>query len=299
MDSSTGSGCPRHTPRPASSTPERNRRPRTPRTRGLTLSLALTLALGAIRGALGTETPPASAPSLDDAWWQGRFVYEQNCLPCHGQRGNGRGELATEMFPKPRDFTRGLFKYRSTPSGFLPTDGDLVRTIRSGFPGTAMPAFVHLPESDVRAVVLYLRSLSPRWRQPAFHAQPLPVTPAPDWLRRPTPPAHRIEAGARLFTQACAVCHGPEGAGDGPSAPELRDEWDVPCPPRDLRHPPFRAGTTPEDIHRTLMTGLGGTPMPSFLECTTEEQRWELVAFILGLQGNGGPPNNANSPPTP
>ncbi len=55
----------------------------------------------------------------------GRTLYEQHCVVCHGEEAMGDGEAAQSLFPKPRDFTWGVFKVRSTPSGEPPTDEDL------------------------------------------------------------------------------------------------------------------------------------------------------------------------------
>lgn len=228
-----------------------------------------------------------SAEPVGEQRLHGRFVFEQHCVPCHGRRGNGRGELAAGTIPRPRDFTRGLFKYRSTPSGFLPTDEDLLRTLRGGLAGTAMPAFTQLPENDARAVVRYLKSLSPRWRNPSNHAASLRIPAVPEWMSDPVRREARAEVGRELFGRACAPCHGPGGAGDGPAATGLVDEWDQPCPPRDLGRQPLRSGTAPEALHRTLMTGLDGTPMPSFKDSTTETERWDLVAFVLERRDSG------------
>lgn len=233
-----------------------------------------------------TAPPPAPPPPAlrRELLGPGRFVFERHCVLCHGRRGNGKGELAPTTFPRPRDFTRGLFKFRSTPSGSLPTEEDLARTIQGGLTGTAMPAFSQLPERDIRAVIEHLKSLSPRWTNAAFHLPPVALPPPPDWLSDHPVATGHARRGETLFQAACAPCHGMAGAGDGPAAESLRDAWDHPCPPRDLRVPILRAGSSPEAIYRTLVTGLDGTPMPSFLDMTTVADRWDLVAFILELR---------------
>src|ERR1700694_3219382 len=70
---------------------------------------------------------------------RGKVVYERYCVSCHGENGDGRGEAADAIFPKPRDFRQGMFKWRSTPSGALPTVADLEKTIEDGVYGTHMP----------------------------------------------------------------------------------------------------------------------------------------------------------------
>lgn len=242
------------------------------------LAILLAVALQAT-----AANPPA--PSIrQDLVAPGRFVFERHCVLCHGRRGNGKGELAHAILPRPRDFTRGRFKYRSTPSGTLPTDQDLARTIQGGLTGTAMPAFTQLTDREVRAVVEYLKTLSPRWTNATFHAASLEIPAAPDWLDGgPAFEAH-AERGRQAFEANCAPCHGTRGGGDGPTAASLRDDGDEPCPPRDLRLPILRTGSSPESLHRTLLTGLDGTPMPSFESVTSSEERWDLVAFILSLR---------------
>src|SRR5262245_37399006 len=72
---------------------------------------------------------------------RGKQLSEAKCALCHGASGKGDGPAAERLLPRPRDFTAGKFKIRSTASGQLPTDDDLVRVIRDGMPGTSMPAW--------------------------------------------------------------------------------------------------------------------------------------------------------------
>jgi mono/diheme cytochrome c family protein len=213
----------------------------------------------------------------------GHFVYTRQCAVCHGRRGDGRGEMGLTLQPRPRDFTRGLFKYRSTPSGHLPTNDDLIRTIREGIPDTAMPIFGNLPARDVQAVVDYVKTFSPRWRQPENYAPPVSIPPRPSWFSDATALPGRAAQGRVFFETACASCHGTKGDGAG-MVTNLVDSSGQPTPARDLRQPFIRSGRRPEDIYKALVTGLDGTPMPSFAESTTEEQRWELIAYIEQLR---------------
>ena len=147
---------------------------------------------------------------------QGRYLFERNCAVCHGRWGDGRGEMAEGMRPKPRNLASGIYKFRSTPSGFLPTDEDLERTLRSGIPNSSMPSFALLNTREVQSLVAYVKTLSSRWQHPENYAQPLTLPTAPDWLYESNVlPIHEA-AGARLFAANCAPCHGPEA--DGQSA---------------------------------------------------------------------------------
>src|ERR1041384_4050863 len=90
----------------------------------------------------------------------GQTVYEQHCAACHGMRGEGDGPAAVWLYPKPRRFTSGLFKIKSTPAGFLPTDEDLFQTTTRGMPGSSMPSFTYLTEQERRDAVQYVKNLS-------------------------------------------------------------------------------------------------------------------------------------------
>src|SRR3984893_7425903 len=68
-----------------------------------------------------------------------KALYRRYCIGCHGPQGDGAGENAAWVDPKPRDFTAATFKCRSTPSGTLPTDQDLFDAITRGFVNTSMP----------------------------------------------------------------------------------------------------------------------------------------------------------------
>ena len=83
-------------------------------------------------------------------------------MNCHGITGDGVGPTATFINPYPRDFRRGLYKFKSTPKGEKPTDEDLRLMIVNGIPGTAMPSYQTLPDRDVLALVQYVKYLSIR-----------------------------------------------------------------------------------------------------------------------------------------
>jgi mono/diheme cytochrome c family protein len=209
---------------------------------------------------------------------------------CHGTSGDGKGEMAASLSPRPRDFQKGIFKYRSTPSGTLPTDADLQRTIREGVPGTAMPIFAALSEREIRAVAAYVKTFSSRWRKAQFYSAPLEIPAVPDWFHRPEALTQQADAGSKLFAQLCSPCHGPDGSGrGGERSLGLQDENGEASAPADLRRPYIRSGRELRDIFKALSTGLDGTPMASFQETLTEEQRWQLVAFILKLRNPGAP----------
>jgi len=208
---------------------------------------------------------------------RGRNVYREHCSNCHGVKGNGRGKVAQDLSTKPLDFTKGVYKFRSTPSGDLPTDEDLLRTLFEGIPGTAMDSYENLPQSDLRALVMYLKTLSPR-----FLKRP-PGTPIV------FPPAHlptqeAVTRGLHVYRQMqCSACHGEEARGNGPLAQELTDPTGTPIRPADLTTKSLKSGQGPQAIYRTIMTGLDGTPMPSYGDSLDPEEGWDLALYIFSL----------------
>ena len=214
---------------------------------------------------------------------EGRYVYERNCLVCHGRWGDGKGEMAQGMWPRPRKFTSGVFKYRSTPSGSLPLETDLERTIRGGLYGTSMPTFQHLSDREVRAVIQYVQTFSLRWDRPQWKAAALSLPPMPSWWEAGDRSGH-AQRGRELYRVSCVPCHGERGKGDGPAASGLEDQWGGATPPADLTQPSLRSGPQPQDLIRALLTGLDGTPMPSFRESLNDEQSWDLVAYLWTLR---------------
>lgn len=246
------------------------------------------LVLTAVPAVMAEE--PAGPVQLDfNLYMQGRYVYERNCIVCHGPRGDGKGEFSPTLVPKPRSFREGMFKFRTTPLGMLPTDDDLRRTIKGGLSGTAMGMFSQLSDEDVNAVITYVKSFSRLWRKPENYAPPVELPPTPGWFKDSAVRQTHAAAGAKLFALNCATCHGEKADGKGPAAVVLKDIWGHPAAPSDLRQPHLRCGDAPGDIFRVLTTGLNGTAMVSFDKALSETQRWDIIAYILSIRLPSGP----------
>ena len=207
----------------------------------------------------------------------GKRLYLQNCAACHGEKGDGLGPEAHRLRTKPRDFTSGVYKFRSTRSGSLPTDHDIFRTISQGVRTTSMLAQLHLSESERWALTAYLKTFSERFKTEK-PADPIAI-PA-----EPSPTRDLITLGKRLYVDAgCAECHDTKGRGDGPSAKDLKDEAGNQIAPADLTVRPFKAGSKPQDLYRTISTGFNGTPMPSYSDVLSAKERWAIVHYILSI----------------
>ena len=134
-------------------------------------------ACGVLASLLGTAVLHA-APSARELQ-AGRGTYEKYCSQCHGDKGDGQGPAAAHLQPRPRDFTSGKFKLRTTASGALPTDDDIRRVIRSGMPYTTMPAWPRLTDDEVTGLVQYLKSFYPGFADPNQAPRPIELPKAP------------------------------------------------------------------------------------------------------------------------
>jgi cytochrome c oxidase cbb3-type subunit 2 len=223
-----------------------------------------------------------SIPERADLVDRGRAVYTQRCIGCHGVDGDGNGVAATFLSPRPRDFTAAVFKFRSTPSGALPTDGDLYRTVTRGVRWTAMPTWHELPDKDRLAVVAFVKTFSKRWKE----EKPEPP------LIATAPPAsgELLTRGRELYASAkCWECHGEHGRGDGPSAAQLKDDLERPIRPTDLTRGQLKGGAQVTDVFRTMTNGLDGTPMPSFADTMSDDERWAISYYVLSLSAWADP----------
>jgi cytochrome c oxidase cbb3-type subunit 2 len=207
----------------------------------------------------------------------GKLVYERYCLSCHGEQGNGQGEAAEYMSTKPRDYRQGTYKWRTTPSDSLPLDSDLEHTLQNGLHGTYMPTWRALDERSRRDVIAYIKTFSPRFATEKPQ-DPIVIPPDPGYSDG------SVKRGGAVYQKyKCAQCHGPGGQGDGPSAHELKDDWGYAIVPYDLTKGHVKCGDKSTDIYRVFMTGLAGTPMPSFADSLSSADAWDLAHFIQSL----------------
>ncbi|MGA7382069.1 MAG: cytochrome c [Terriglobales bacterium] len=212
--------------------------------------------------------------------------YRRYCVGCHGPLGDGNGEVAQWLEPKPRDFTLGVFKCRSTPTGTLPTDQDLYDTIARGLDRSNMPPWNTFTKQQRADLVAWIKHFSPRWQKEKA-GEPIQIPPEPEV----TP--ERVKAGQEVFARVqCWKCHGVEGMANGPSASTLTDDLNRPIVPYNFTEGTRpKCGSTDQDIYRIFMTGLDGTPMPSFSDNIKPDEAWDLVFYLRTLQ----PHNTFNS----
>jgi len=207
-----------------------------------------------------------------------QYDYRRYCVGCHGDRGDGMGENFPWVDPKPRDFQLGIFKCRSTPTGTLPTDQDLSDTISRGLDRSNMPPWNVFTEQQKADLVAWVKHFSPRF------ATEKPGTP----IQIPSEPevtADRIKAGREVFSRVqCWKCHGVTGEANGPSASTLQDDLGRPIAAFNFTEGSRpKCGSSDQDLYRIFMTGLDGTPMPSFADNIKPDEAWDLVFYLRTL----------------
>jgi mono/diheme cytochrome c family protein len=216
----------------------------------------------------------------------GREAFLNRCSGCHGTTAEGNGPASVMLKPKPRNLVAGSFKLRSTPSGVLPSIDDLLRTINQGVIGSSMPSFREVAEQEKLAIVYYIRSLRPEFKDTKKDQISISIpVPPKDIFSEKKGLLAAAKKGKEHYNKACINCHGESGRGDGPSAAELTDSDNESIRPANLRLPAIKSGKTPRDAFKAISTGLDGSPMPGFESLFTEPQRWELVAYIFYLRG--------------
>ena len=207
-----------------------------------------------------------------------QYDYRRYCAGCHGERGDGNGENAPWIDPKPRDFQLGIFKCRSTPTGTLPTDQDLSDTIARGIDRSNMPSWNMFTLQQKADLVAWVKHFSPRWTSEK------PGTP----IQIPAEPevtAERIKNGREIFAKVqCWKCHGVTGEANGPSAATLQDDLGRPIAPFNFTEGSPKCGSSDADLYRIFMTGLDGTPMPSFADNIKPDEAWDLVFYLKSLE---------------
>lgn len=262
-------------------------------------------------------------PKADRATLEhGAEVYAYRCAQCHGVNGDGKGAVAQYLVPPPRDYTKGIFKFTSTPYGSKPRHSDLVNTLRRGIRGTSMPTFDDLDPADLAAVVDYVIYLSQRgeleqkmvaiakddealppeaiqgaiddiasrWKE-AQSQTVMPLTAMPAM----TP--ETVARGRELyFQQVCNKCHGLDGRGGLSGGIDIgADSWGHKGAAADLTSGMYRGGGRPIDIYRRIYSGINGTPMPGFSQvfANDPDNIWYLVHYVRDL----GERRRRNQPP--
>jgi DMSO reductase family type II enzyme heme b subunit len=239
------------------------------------MMMAATLIMVLLFGVSGeafAQQKPAATP---EALLKGKEIYMERCWFCHGLEGKGDGPVADYLNPRPRDFTSGMYKIRTTKDGEAPLDEDLFRTVARGMPATAMQGFeAVLNEVERWQVIYFIKSFDKeRFATP------------PEKAELGSEKKGLAEKGKAVYQKTkCWECHGQQGRGDGSSARKLKDEWDRPILPADLTKGwQYKGGNSVKDIFTRFTTSMDGTPMPSFADTLSVGERWDLAAYVKSI----------------
>lgn len=261
---------------------------------------------------------------------QGKELYDDRCMVCHGEMGAGDGIAAERMYPKPRDFSLGLFKYKTTPGALAPSDDDIFNTIKQGLTGTGMPGWGTLLSDDqMKSLIPVIKrfDIAGTWapedaEDEAFDDDGFYQGNDFNKITEREPVAgiiayseESIKQGKVVFEKACKECHGDTGRGNITSGKKLEDDWGFRIWPRDLTKPwtyrasevlnkdPVIAQTeTIKRIYERLSIGITGTPMPAHRaveegnkDPISLDDRWHVANYVYSLRnGTNPPPGESN-----
>ena len=254
-------------------------------------------------------------------------IYQFRCAVCHGEDGAGDGPAADALTPRPRDFTQGLLKFKTSAGSLPPRDEDLFTIIKYGLTGTSMPGWSSLlTDAQIKGLIPVLKQfdLSYTWApvdaaDDAFDEEGhylksdfrviTDQEPTEDQIPYST---ESVSRGKEVFEENCKKCHGVEGRGDLTSGKFLDDDWGYRIWPRDLTEPWTWRVTevsgnndksrdeTIRNIYTRLSVGIPGTPMPAHRSVSEEEEdsitledRWHVANYAWSLRANTSPPGKS------
>lgn len=208
---------------------------------------SLFISLTLLTACLALPTAGAATAGAD-----GSRLYHENCVACHGEGGGG-----------------GVGMPLNLPDFLAVASDDYLRaTVRNGRPGRVMPAFPRLDDTQVDAIITYLRSLSSE--------------PAPAYAK--TQLQGDAVRGKSLFTAHCTACHGAAGQGGAGTGVTFSRPRDAPVMAPALNNRGFQAAVSDAMLKATLLRGRQGTPMPSITSLgLAESDADDLVAYLRTL----------------
>jgi mono/diheme cytochrome c family protein len=236
----------------------------------------------------------------------GQTTYTEYCVSCHGVKGEGNGVSAKGMYPPPRNFTLGIYKFANVVSGELPHDEDFYRIIRHGLKGSAMLAW-DISDERLDAVTQYIKTFAPTiWEgkdKVLGTTYELPADPFGDVYRH-----QAIEKGKKVYhiTAACTQCHrgyetkeniskyneeinktplkAEEFAADLYQVKHQDGDYSYKVVPPDFLHHDLRTITDVPSIVQRLMYGVNGSGMPGWKDVVTDQELWALAYYIKSLK---------------
>ncbi len=254
------------------------------------------LVLAAVAPAPGQDLAADADPDL------GRQAYLRYCRECHGESGDGMGKFSYTTGERPRTFQSGRFKLATTQNA-IPSDRDLEATIRRGMPGTGMSAWAQVPQAEIAAMARYVRSFSldairgeldrevaagemtaaeadAEFGRRTLPGPPIEIPPEPPFSDE------RRAHGERLYLEACASCHGPNGRRlRNDPMPDIEGNQTLPT---NIVGGVFKGGAGGEAIFARLHLGMDGTAMPGYRDAYSPDEIWDIVHTVQRIIAEGG-----------
>lgn len=211
--------------------------------------------------------------SLDPKLQRGRVVYAQNCMVCHGERGQG-AQAGAGLIPA-RDFTTPQARNELTRERML-------NAVTNGRPNTAMASFANrLPAADIEAAVDYVRTAlmlptatgisgtnAHAGRDGQRLAEGMDLTFANGLKGDPA-------KGEKMYMANCATCHGTKGDGQGPRAYFINPK------PRNFIDKNFRLAFNRPAIYTAVHDGRLGAEMPAWSKVLTDQEIVDVSEFVF------------------
>lgn len=262
---------------------------------------------------------------------KGKELYQFRCEVCHGETGAGDGVAADLMYPRARDFSLGMYKYKTSPGTTLPRDEDLFRTIKYGLDGTAMPGWglegsALLTDEQISSLIPEIKrfDVTQSWTPEDVEDEAFDddgfyleddftvITDLEPLDGQISYTEESIALGKVAFEKSCTECHGDAGRGNILSGKKLEDDWGYRIWPRDLtkpwtwRYTQSQSGPESErqetirSIYTRLSTGILGTPMPAHRaveegnkDPVSLTDRWHIANYVYSLRETQTQPDDA------
>lgn len=222
--------------------------------------------MGVATPATGTNPAPQGWPTFKDSGlYEGKLLYVSLCLTCHGCAGNGLGHYAGTLVVTPANFKADPFKDMPDDQWFW--------HVSEGVQGSVMPPWKEsLTEEERWKVIRYVQQV---YAAP-FERDPDEGDPPAEYkLDNPLEvTVENIDAGKKLWTRECMVCHGDAGTGHGPYRQGIE-----PVPP-DFSVKANYATYGDADYFWRISEGVPWTAMPTWKVQYKETERWQLVLYI-------------------
>lgn len=196
-------------------------------------------------------------------------IYQNLCLRCHGDKGDGHGTIATYLDPYPRDFTNSGFMNSKTQERF-------VNSIKNGVPGTSMPAWGKvLNDQQVVGILDYINQNFTKEARTEVKVRDVPEqNPVGD-------SAESTARGEAIYLQRCTGCHGRKADGKGANSLDILPR------PRNLLNAGFINTASDRRLFESILYGVQGTAMPPWIDYgLSKNDVGDLVNYLRSLNKN-------------